>query len=160
MLTIMDQTIPERTVRMHPSDIPWMTSFIKTKINARQRAFSRNDHVRHEQLCVTVSRLISKAKTFYYRSKAKDLRTTNSAKWFKSIFSLLGINNGNNLLGKTSDDNILELAKKLQQAFMKPWENLPPNNVLDINLMDQLVRNTTPSLPFIGQFKNCLKHHT
>ena len=102
MLTIMDETIPERTVKMHPSDKPWMTSFIKTKIKARQRAFSRNDQVRYEQLCVTVSRLISKAKTSYYRSKAKDLRTTNSAKWFKSIFSLLGINNGNNPLGKTS----------------------------------------------------------
>ena len=34
MLTIMDETIPERTVRMHPSDKPWMTSFIKTKIKA------------------------------------------------------------------------------------------------------------------------------
>ena len=112
MLTIMDETIPERTVRTHPSDKPWMTSFIKTKIKARQRAFSRNDQVRYEQLCVTVSRLISKAKTSYYRSKAKDLRTTNSAKWFKSIFSLLGINNGNNSLGKTSDDNVLEMGYK------------------------------------------------
>ncbi|CAB3981745.1 Hypothetical predicted protein, partial [Paramuricea clavata] len=139
----MDETIPERTVRMHPSDKPWMTSFIKTKIKARQRAFSRTDHVRYEQLCVTISRLISEAKTSYYRSKAKDLRTTNSAKWFKSIFSLLGIKNGNNPLGKTSDDNILGLAEKLQQAFIKPWENLPPNNELDINLMDQLLRNTT-----------------
>ena len=84
MLTIMDESIPERTVIMYPSDKPWMTSFIETKIKARQRAFSRNDYVRYEQLFATVSRLISKAKTSYYRSKAKDLRTTNSAKWFKS----------------------------------------------------------------------------
>ena len=52
----------------------------------------------------------------------------------------------------------IELAEKLQQAFMKPWENLPPNNELDIKLMDQLLRNTTPPLPSIGQVKNCLKH--
>jgi hypothetical protein len=45
MLTIMDESIPERTVIMHPSDKPWMTSFIETKIKARQRAFSRNDYV-------------------------------------------------------------------------------------------------------------------
>ncbi|CAB4014260.1 Hypothetical predicted protein [Paramuricea clavata] len=69
-----------------------------------------------------------------------------------------GINNGNNPLGKTSDDNIPELAEKLQQAFIKPWDNLPPNNELDINLMDQSLRNTTPPLPSIGQVKNCLKH--
>ena len=42
-------------------------------------------------------------------------------------------------MGKTSDDN------------------LPLNNELDINLMDQLLRNTTPPLPSIGQVKNCLK---
>ena len=113
MLTIMDETIPERTVRMHPSDKPWMTSFFKTKIKARQRAFSRKDHVRYEQLCVTVSRLISKAKTSYYRSKAKDLRTTNSAN------GLSASSHGNNPLGKTSDDNILELAEKITTGFYK-----------------------------------------
>jgi 5,10-methylenetetrahydrofolate reductase len=61
-------------------------------------------------------------------------------------------------LGKTSNDNILILAEKLQRAFIKPWENLTPNNELDINLMDQLLRNTAPPLPSIGQVKNSLKH--
>ena len=58
MLTIMDETIPERTVRMHPSDKPWMTSFIKTKIKARLRAFSRNDLEQYEQLRVIVSKCL------------------------------------------------------------------------------------------------------
>ena len=71
MLTIMDETIPERTGRMHPSDKLWMTSFIKTKIKARQRAFSSNYHVRYEQLCATVSRLISKAKSPIIDQKQK-----------------------------------------------------------------------------------------
>ena len=158
MLTIMDETIPERTVRMHPSDKPWMTSLIKTKIKARQRAFSRNDLEQYEQLRVTVSKLISKAKMSYYKSNARGLRTTNPAKWFKSIFSLLGIQNGNNSLGQTSDDNIQEMAEKLQQAFIKPWENLPSDNELNVNQIDRLLRNTTPPLPSIGQVKSCLKH--
>ena len=151
MLTIMDQTIPERTVRMHPSDKPWMTSFIKTKIKARQRVFSRNDLEQYEQLRVIVSKLISKAKMSYYKSNARGLRTTNvnPAKWFKSIFSLLGIHNGNNSLGQTSDDNIQELAEKLQQVFIEPWENLPSGNELDVNQIDRLLKNTTPPLPSI-----------
>ena len=135
-----------------------MTSFIKTKIKARQRAFSRNDHVRYEKLCAVIAKLISKAETSYYSSKAKDLRTTNPTKWFKFIFSLLGIDNRNDSPRSTSDDDVLELAEKLQQAFMKPWENLPPNNELDNNLLDQLLRNTAPPLPSIGQVKSCLKH--
>jgi hypothetical protein len=73
MLTIMDGTIPERTVRTHPSEKPWMTRFIKTKIKARQRAFSRNDQVRYEQLCVTVSRLIPKAKTSYITDQKRKI---------------------------------------------------------------------------------------
>ena len=146
MLTIMDETIPERTVRMHPSDKPWMTSFIKTKTKARQRAFSRNDLEQCEQLRVIVSKLISKAKMSYYKSNARGLRTTNPAEWFKSIISLLGIHNGNNSLGQTSDDNIQELAEKLQQAFIKPWENLPSDNELHVNQIDRLLRNTTPPL--------------
>ena len=71
MLTIMNETVPERTVRMHPSDKPWMMSFTKTKIKARQRAFTQNDHIRYGELCVTVSDLTSKAKSSHYRSKAK-----------------------------------------------------------------------------------------
>ena len=73
----------------------------------------------------------------YYKSNARDLHTTNPAKWFKSIFSLLGIQNGNNSLGQTSyDDNIQEMAEKLQQAFIKPWENLPSDNELNVNQID------------------------
>jgi hypothetical protein len=50
------------------------------------------------------------------------------------------------------------MAEKLQQAFIKSWKNLPPDNELDINQIDQLLRNTTPPLPSIGQVKNCLRH--
>ena len=49
------------------------------------------------------------------------------------------------------------MAEKLQQAFIKPWENLPSDNELDVNQIDQLLRNTTPPLPSIGQVKSCLK---
>jgi hypothetical protein len=49
------------------------------------------------------------------------------------------------------------MAEKLQQVFIKPWENLPPDNELDINQIDHLLRNTTPPLPSIGQINNCLR---
>ena len=43
MRSVMDETIPEKTVRMHASDKIWMTSLIKSKIKARKRAFSCNN---------------------------------------------------------------------------------------------------------------------
>lgn len=50
------------------------------------------------------------------------------------------------------------MAEKLQQAFIKPWENLPPDSALETDMFDLQLRDTTPPLPSIGQVKNCLKH--
>ena len=61
-------------------------------------------------------------------------------------------------MGNISDDDVQDMAEKLQQAFIKPWENLPPDSALDTDMIDQLLRDTTPPLPSIGQVKNCLKH--
>ena len=116
----MRPSLHERTVKMHLSDKPWMTSLIKTKIKARQRAFSRNDHIRYVKQCVTVSDLISKARSSYYRSKAKGLRTTNPHEWFKTIYSLPDAISGSNPSREISDHDIQEMAENLQQAFIKP----------------------------------------
>ncbi|XP_046861627.1 uncharacterized protein LOC124454918 [Xenia sp. Carnegie-2017] len=158
MLSIMDETIPEKTVRMHTSDKPWMTSFIKSKIKARQRAFSCNNQARYEKLCSDVSKLINNAKISYYKRKAKDFRTTSPQKWYKSIFLMLGINNGNNVKRNVYDENVLELAEKLQQVFTKPWLNQLPNYEIEDNLINQTLKDIKPPLPSIGQVKSCLQH--
>ena len=77
---IVHETIPEKMVRVHESDKPWMTGYIKAKIKQRQRAYARGDLVRYSQLCDTVRELISQAKAKYYNSKARDLRSSNPAK--------------------------------------------------------------------------------
>ncbi|XP_046858758.1 uncharacterized protein LOC124452220 [Xenia sp. Carnegie-2017] len=158
MLSIMDETIPEKTVRMHTSDKPWMTSFIKSKIKARQRAFSCNNQARYEKLCSDVSKLINNAKISYYKRKAKDFRTTNPKKWYKSIFLMLGINNGNSVKRNVYDENVLELAEKLQQVFTKPWLNQLPDYEIEDNLINQTLKDVKPPLPSIGQVKSCLQH--
>ena len=56
-------------------------------------------------------------------------------------------------LRNISDDDVQDIAEKLQQAFVKPWENLPPDSALDTDLIDQLLNDTTPPLPSIGQVK-------
>ena len=40
---ILDETLPVKKIRMHPSDRPWMTPRIKSVIKERQRAFIRGD---------------------------------------------------------------------------------------------------------------------
>ena len=64
---IVDDTLPERTVRVHPTDKPWMTPRIKKEIKARQRAYTNGYNDKYKQLCDKVSKLIEKTKESYYR---------------------------------------------------------------------------------------------
>ena len=40
IMEILNETLPETTIRVHVSDKPWMTSCIKREIKARQKAYT------------------------------------------------------------------------------------------------------------------------
>ena len=65
---------------MHPSDKPWLTPYIKSFIKDRQRAYSKGDMEKYQQLRIQVPQLISKAKLEYYKNKVATTRTKNKAK--------------------------------------------------------------------------------
>ena len=153
----MHETIPEKTVRVHESDKPWMTGYIKAKIKQRQRTYASGDLVRYSQLCDTVRGLISQAKARYYNSKAKDLRLPNPAKWYKIISALIGANDTNTKV-RIPEIEIQEKAEKLQSAFTKSWANLRNENKVDVDEVNHLLKDTPPRQPPIGQVKNHLNH--
>ena len=159
VMYMLDKTMPKRTVRFHPSDKPWITCYIKTQIKARQRAFSRRDKTNYERLCQKVSTLVFKAKVAYYQNKAKDYRKSNPEKWFKSIASLASINDSSTSLASLSNNELSDLAEKLQAAFTKSWKNLGTENAsrLQVNDAQHLPKETTPPLSSIGQVKMVLK---
>ncbi|CAB3986515.1 Hypothetical predicted protein [Paramuricea clavata] len=80
IIKMLDEFLPEKTIRAHHSDKPWITGNIKMQIKAPQKAFSRGDQPRYKQLCEKVANLIAKAKATYYRSKASEFRTSNQSK--------------------------------------------------------------------------------
>ena len=84
----LDDTLPKRSVRMHPTDKPWMTPHIKEELKARQRAYTTGDISHYKELCDRVSLLISKAKENYYLSISKDLRVSQPEKWYKTIYTV------------------------------------------------------------------------
>ncbi|CAB3986513.1 Hypothetical predicted protein [Paramuricea clavata] len=93
IIKMLDEFLPEKTIRVHHSDKPWITGNIKMQIKARQKAFSRGDQPRYKQLCEKVANLITKAKATYYRSKASEFRTSNQSKWYNCIYSLVNAEN-------------------------------------------------------------------
>ena len=43
MTSTLDETMPIKRIRMHPSEKPWLTPYIKSVIKDRQRSFSKGD---------------------------------------------------------------------------------------------------------------------
>ena len=80
IISLMDTAIPENTIRMYPSDIPWIIPKIKAQIRAEQKAFCRGDKIKYEQLRNKTSKLIRDVKTTYYRANETVSRHQDPAK--------------------------------------------------------------------------------
>ena len=76
IIKIHDESLSERTGRVHHSDRPWITGYYKMQIKAREKAFSCSDKLRYKQLCEKVANHIVTIKANYYRSKAADFRSS------------------------------------------------------------------------------------
>ena len=68
---LLDQCLPECSIKVHPLNKPWLTPQIKREIKARQQAYTRRDLVECKGECKNVSNLVSKAKLRYYKSKVE-----------------------------------------------------------------------------------------
>jgi hypothetical protein len=128
------------------------------QIKARQKAFSRGDKPRYEQLCEKVANLIAKAT--YYRSKASEFRTSNQSKCYNCIYSLVNAENTTHTQFPHRLENLdlSEFAEKLQKAFTKPWSDRYTNAASEIPEVNHPHKNNNPPLPSIGQVKAVLKH--
>ena len=132
------------------SDKPWMTSFIKRKIKARQRAFSSGDVIKYKELCDKIKTLIKKAKKEYYHSKVGSQRNYNPARWYKDILQLAGI--------ETTSTTTTSTAELLQDIFTKPWQDLHAASIPSLAEVAPLLKENPPPVPSIGQDKSALGH--
>ena len=152
--SILDETVPMKRIRIHPSDKPWLTPYIKSVIKDRQRAYSKGDMEKYQQLRIQVSQLISKAKLEYYKDKVATTRTKNPAKWFKSIYSIFGTSGNKSNSNTPTSEDMYTIAEKLQDIFTKPWKDHTP--AIPLVDSDGLPDNL-PRFPNIGQVKKLLK---
>jgi len=120
LLNILDETVPVRKIRMHPSDKPWMTPYIKSEIKRRQQAFAPDDMKNYQAPKLNME-LIRAAKLRFYENKTANLRSTAPSKWFTSIYRSCGDRGSANQV--PSSENLTE---KLQEAFTRPWHDFTP----------------------------------
>ena len=139
------------------SDKPWMTSFIKRKIKARQRAFSSGDVIKYKELCDKIKTLIKKAKKEYYHSKVGSQRNYNPARWYKDILQLAGIETTSTINSITTEQ-ATSTAELLQDIFTKPWQDLHAASIPSLAEVAPLLKENPPPVPSIGQVKSTLRY--
>ena len=111
----LDAIMPEKEIRIHAADAPWMNQKIKSLILKRQKAFSthgvHSPQFKHYRNCVNRERKVCRAK--YYESNIKHLKGESPRMWWSEIKRLSGT--------KSADTNLLD------QINVEGFSNLPPH---------------------------------
>ena len=99
---------------------------------------------------------MSKAKLRYYKSKVEDAKHYHQSKWYKTVYELAAAEEpgGTTLLPKTVSD----ITERMQSAFIKPWQDIEPTKVPDIDDVLSLLKDHTPATPSFGQIESSLIH--
>ena len=123
--------LPQKTIKKHPTDRPWITSRIKLWIGKRHCTFSRHgkdsDAYRHWRNKAQVA--IKTAKHRYYQKKVAEVEHVNPAKWWREIKKLAGCQDAkqewyHQFLDKDTD--IKRLANKINSYFVGVTDHFQP----------------------------------
>ena len=88
----LDTIMPERSVRVHETDRPWMNSNcqLKALINRRQKALATNNVPLFKILRNKVNRERKRCRKVYYENKIKGLRDTKPRDWWREVKQFCG----------------------------------------------------------------------
>ena len=126
----MNMFLPERIIKKHPNDRPWVTSKLKKWIYKRQNAFFRygKSSLLYKFWRNKIQREIKTMKNSFYNNRVDDLEYTNPGMWWKQIKSLSGQNIKqewyHQILGES--ENIESLAQKINDFFIGLTQNFEP----------------------------------
>ena len=97
---------------------------------------------------------VSKAKLSYYKSKVENTNHYDQSKWYKAVYKLAV---AEELGGVTLlPENVTDITERLQSAFIKPWKDIEPTEVPDVDDVVSLLEDNTSATPFIGQIRSSL----
>ena len=121
---------PAKSVKLHPTDKPWMSAEIKSLTLKRQRAYHSGSNDRWRLLRNKVRIAISKRKKEFFARKVMSLKTSDPRSWWSLVSKLAGKSStdselcypdehGNIISGKT-------LATRLNSYFISVTSDIQP----------------------------------
>ena len=133
--TAIDIHFPLKSVKIHPTDRPWMTSRIKQFILERRRAFHSNRNGRWRELRTRVRDEIAARKKAFYSEKLSYLKSTDPRKWWSLVKKLSGKSSGASAIRYEVDNKVLsglELANRLKNFFVSVTSDDPALDYLTL----------------------------
>ena len=121
---------PAKSVKLHPTDKPWMSAEIKSLILERQRAYHSGSNDRWRLLRNKMRIAICKRKKEFFARKVMSLKTSDPRSWWSLVSKLAGKSftdselcypdgHGNIISGKT-------LATRLNSYFISITSDIQP----------------------------------
>lgn len=126
----IDTFLPQRVVKKHTTDRPWITSKVKLWIRKRQIAFTQQGKhsITYRLWRNKVQCGIREAKYNYYQNKVVEVEKTNPAKWWREIKKLTGQDVKQEWHHQFLDNgmNIKSLANEINNFFVGLTDHFPP----------------------------------
>ena len=128
--TAFDIYFPDKNVKLHPTDKPWMSAEIKSLILERQRAYHSGSNQRWRHLRNKVQVVICKRKKEFYSRKVQSLKTTDPRSWWSLVNKLAGKPTSCSELSYPDEHgNIISgiaLASRLNRYFISVTSDIQP----------------------------------
>ena len=116
---------PEKSLRQHPADLPWITDKIKRLINQRNHAHRTGNTDLYRPLRNKVIREIKFAKSNFYPNKLQELKTTDQSKWYGKIKELCGLNKPSRTPPCLNHLSSQSAAEEVNRHFANICQRLP-----------------------------------
>ena len=137
--------MPEKLVKIHRNDPPWISEELKHLITLRQRAFSSGNNVMFKFYLNKVNRTKKSCRGKYFAYKFIKLKQTNQKTWGSEVKSLSGMTSApNELLNQLHIDNTQDLSSKdfadlINNSLIAPMRAYNPLDTSNIStLLDEI----------------------
>ena len=128
----LNTIMPERSVKIHVDDCPWITKDLKRLILQRQKAFTAGKMSLFKFLRNKVNRERKRCRKSYYKAKVQQLSDSKPHDWWREVKQLCGLKteqkNLRSILRINCDDNDQDLSNRINETFisiMNSYSALP-----------------------------------
>ena len=127
----LDTIMPVRSIKIHETDRPWVSTQLKQLITRRQKAFASGNQPLFKILRNKVNRERKRCRKVYYENKVKDLQDSKPRNWWREVKQLCGSakTTGRDLTAILHPDLVCDestLANKINKAFVSVMEDYSP----------------------------------